>query len=180
MGFEVPTISINISAGQLRRSDFIFRLRGILKQYQLPPGALDFELTETILVEDSDSCLSILNTLKEMGISLSLDDFGTGYSSLSYLKRFPFDTVKIDRSFVNDLTTDDHDVALTQAIIRMGHALGMEVVAEGVEDSHQLAVLADNGCNTAQGYYFNKPLSADRITEMLEHAAPFHIESSRG
>jgi diguanylate cyclase (GGDEF)-like protein len=169
-GYIVPKIAVNISPGQLCRTDFTFRLKSILKQYQLPPGSLDFELTEAILVQDKDTCLATLNKLKKIGITLSLDDFGTGYSSLSYLKRFPFDSVKIDRSFICDLNNDDNDVALTQAIIRMGHALGMEVIAEGVEDESQLAFLTENHCDTAQGYYFDRPLRVERVKQLLSRA----------
>lgn len=166
-GLDVPRVAVNVSAVQLQRTHFVEQVKTVLDRYNLPANSLEFELTETILVENSKSCKSLLNEIKALGIELSLDDFGTGYSSLSYLKMFPFDSVKIDRSFVRDLVVDPNDAALTQAIISMGHSLGMQVVAEGVEDEAQLEFLLLQHCDYAQGYLFSKPVSSQEMSELL-------------
>jgi len=127
-------------------------------------------LTESALMKNKDITVKVLRILKGVGITVSIDDFGTGYSSLRYLKGFPVDAVKIDRSFVRDLTTDPDDAALTAAIISMAKALSLRTVAEGVEEEGQLAFLREHGCDEAQGYYFSKPLPAAEATEFLRSA----------
>jgi EAL domain-containing protein (putative c-di-GMP-specific phosphodiesterase class I) len=129
------------------------------------PGAV--ELTETFLMQDSKSTAAVLQSLKDIGVQLALDDFGTGYSSLSYMKRFPIDTLKIDQSFVRDLTTDADDASIVSAVIGMGKSLHMRVVAEGVETREQLAFLQEQNCPEGQGYYFSEPIVAKEFTEML-------------
>jgi EAL domain-containing protein (putative c-di-GMP-specific phosphodiesterase class I) len=129
------------------------------------PGAV--ELTETFLMQDSKSTSAVLQSLKDIGVQLALDDFGTGYSSLSYMKRFPIDTLKIDQSFVRDLTTDADDASIVSAVIGMGKSLHMRVVAEGVETREQLAFLQEQNCPEGQGYYFSEPIVAKEFTEML-------------
>lgn len=131
----------------------------------VPPGAV--ELTETFLMQDSKSTAAVLQSLKDIGVQLALDDFGTGYSSLSYMKRFPIDTLKIDQSFVRDLTTDADDASIVSAVIGMGKSLHMRVVAEGVETREQLAFLQEQNCPEGQGYYFSEPIVAKEFTEML-------------
>jgi EAL domain-containing protein (putative c-di-GMP-specific phosphodiesterase class I) len=122
-------------------------------------------------MQSGGNTIAILEELRAMGVRLSLDDFGTGYSSLSYLKRFPINTVKIDRSFVNDILTDPNDAAITSAIIAMSHSLNLSVIAEGVETAEQLAFLRERGCDEYQGYYFSKPLPPEEI-ELLARPAP--------
>jgi EAL domain-containing protein (putative c-di-GMP-specific phosphodiesterase class I) len=128
---------------------------------------LELELTESILIEDVDETLRMLDRLKGLGVSLSVDDFGTGYSSLSYLKRFPVDKLKVDQSFVRDLTDDADDRAIAASIIAMGHRLGLRVVAEGVETAEHLAILRDEHCDEYQGYFFSRPVPADEIEKLL-------------
>jgi EAL domain-containing protein (putative c-di-GMP-specific phosphodiesterase class I) len=133
----------------------------------MPPRGLEIELTESFLMEDQEQVMGTLNELREMGLSLSIDDFGTGYSSLSYLKRFPISTLKIDKSFVHDVPGDDEDVAIVSAIVRMAHALKLEVVAEGVETLEQQQFLKALGCQVIQGFLFSRPLDARECTQLL-------------
>ncbi len=142
-------------------------MRDILTETGLEPRYLELELTETFLMQDSKSTVAVLQALKDMGVQLALDDFGTGYSSLSYLKRFPIDTLKIDQSFVRDLTTDADDASIVSAVISMGKSLHMRVVAEGVETREQLAFLREQSCPEGQGYYFSRPVLAEEFTQLL-------------
>ena len=139
----------------------------ILTETGLDPRYLELELTETFLMQDSKSTAAVLQALKGMGVQLALDDFGTGYSSLSYLKRFPIDTLKIDQSFVRDLTTDADDASIVTAVISMGKSLHMRVVAEGVETREQLAFLREQSCPEGQGYYFSRPVLAEEFPQLL-------------
>ena len=166
-GLPPVRIAINISAVELRAKDFVAGVRAILTETGLEPRYLELELTETFLMQDSKSTAAVLHALKNVGVTLALDDFGTGYSSLSYLKRFPIDTLKIDRSFVRDLTTDADDASIVSAVISMGKSLHMRVVAEGVETREQLAFLQEQGCPEGQGYYFSKPVVAGELTQLL-------------
>jgi diguanylate cyclase (GGDEF)-like protein len=167
-GLPPMRIAINISAVELRAKNFAEGVRSILQETGLEPRYLELELTETFLMQDSNSTATVLKTLKDMGVQLALDDFGTGYSSLSYMKRFPIDTLKIDRSFVRNLTTDADDASIVNAVIKMGSSLHMLVVAEGVETRDQLALLREQECPEAQGYYFSHPVVADRIPVLLK------------
>ena len=166
-GLEPMRIAINTSAVELRAKDFVEGVRAILTETGLEPRCLELELTETFLMQDSKSTTEVLHALKDMGVHLALDDFGTGYSSLSYLKRFPIDTLKIDRSFVRDLTTDPDDASIVSAVISMGESLHMQVVAEGVETPEQLAFLQAQSCPHGQGYYFSQPMEAEEFVEVL-------------
>jgi diguanylate cyclase (GGDEF)-like protein/PAS domain S-box-containing protein len=166
-GLPAMRIAINISAAELRLKDFVAGVRGILEETRLAPRYLELELTETFLMQDSKSTAVVLQQLKDMGVSLTLDDFGTGYSSLSCLRRFPIDTLKIDQSFVRDLTTDDDDATLVRAVIGMGKSLQMHVVAEGVETREQLEFLREHGCPEAQGFYFSHPVVAGEFNQLL-------------
>ena len=138
----------------------------------LPPHLLELELTESILVRDADEALSRLQALSQLGVQLSIDDFGTGYSSLAYLKRFPIDKLKIDRSFVSGLPDDDSDVGIVRAILQMAQALGMKVIAEGVETELQRAFLKSEGCAFFQGYLFSPAIDAISFEHRLLRAAP--------
>jgi len=166
-GLPPLRIAINISAVELRAKDFVAGVRAILLETGLEPRYLELELTETFLMQDSKSTAAVLRALKAMGLQLALDDFGTGYSSLSYLRRFPIDTLKIDRSFVRDLTTDADDASIVSAVISMGKSLHMRVVAEGVETPEHLAFLQEQRCPEGQGYYFSPPVSAVEFAQLL-------------
>ena len=186
-GLAPLCVAINISAVELRAPDFVSSVRTMLTETGLEPRYLELELTETGLMEDSRlikesrSFADVLKELKEIGVLLALDDFGTGYSSLSHLKRFPIDTLKIDRSFVRDLTTDEDDAGIVTAVIGMGKSLHMRVVAEGVETREQLAMLQEYGCPQGQGYYFSRPVPAVEFGHLLKHgeqAADFALNSN--
>jgi diguanylate cyclase (GGDEF)-like protein/PAS domain S-box-containing protein len=167
-GLPPTGIAVNISAVELRAPGFVAGVRTILQETSLNPRCLELELTETALMEDSRSVAVVLKELKNIGVLLALDDFGTGYSSLSYLKRFPIDALKIDRSFVRDLTTNEDDAGIVTAVIGLGRNLHMQVVAEGVETKEQLAILQEYGCPHGQGYYFSRPLPALEFGRLLE------------
>jgi diguanylate cyclase (GGDEF)-like protein len=154
------TVWVNISAVQLTHSEFPARVAEIIQDAGLDTSAIGFEITESALMDDPATGLNVLNALKALGVRLAVDDFGTGYSSLGYLKQFPVDIVKIDRSFVSGLGVDAEDSSIVAAVIGLGHALGLQVVAEGVETSGQHEALAELGCNLAQGYYFGRPVPA--------------------
>lgn len=162
------TVAVNLSARQLRDADVVDTVRQALRESGLPPRLLELELTESMLMHDAPGVLRTLTTLKEAGVSLAIDDFGTGYSSLGYLKRFPLDYLKVDRSFVNDISHDTNDAAIVRTIIAMAHSLGIEVIAEGVETSAQLEFLQREGCDQVQGYFFSKPLPVEFVTPMLK------------
>jgi diguanylate cyclase (GGDEF)-like protein/PAS domain S-box-containing protein len=157
-------MSINVSTVQMKDREFANVLKNIIRETAIVPENLNLEITESLFIEDSDSHIfSTLQNLREQGISISLDDFGTGYSSLSYLKRFPVNVLKIDRSFINEMTNNENDQLLVEAIINMAKSLKMKVVAEGVETEQQQMLLMQYQCNYFQGYYFSKPKSADEI-----------------
>lgn len=166
-GLRPPSVAINISAVEFRSNDFLDGVRDILKETRLEPGHLEIELTESVLMQDGESTITMLDALKAMGVRLAIDDFGTGYSSLSYLKRFPIDTLKIDQSFVRDITTDPDDATIVNAMIGMGNNLNKRVSAEGVETREQLTFLRAAGCGEAQGYYFSRPLVLEEYTKLL-------------
>jgi diguanylate cyclase (GGDEF)-like protein/PAS domain S-box-containing protein len=168
-GLPPMCIAVNISAVELRAGDFVAGVRAILTEMGIEPRYLELELTETFLMQDLESTAAVLRALKDLGVQLALDDFGTGYSSLSYLKRFPIDTLKIDRSFVRDLTTDADDASIVNAVISMGKSLHMQVVAEGIETQEQLAFLQKHGCPEGQGYYFSRPVAAAELVLLLQH-----------
>jgi hypothetical protein len=140
----------------------------VLTDSGLDPRSLKLEITESVVMQDAPATLTTLHTLRDLGIRLAIDDFGTGYSSLGYLKRFPIDTLKIDRSFVEGITTDPEDTAIVQAVISVAKSLGLSVTAEGIETEEQLLRLRELGCDRGQGFYFGRPLAADIAFESLE------------
>lgn len=160
-------MSVNISGRQFWHRPLLAALADILDAYPRSHGLLELELTESVLMEDAQSAIDMLEALSEMGIRLAVDDFGTGYSSLSYLKRFPLNALKIDQSFVADLTRPGDGGAITHAIITLGHELGLDIVAEGVETQEQLDALRHLNCDLAQGYWVSRPLSSAAATELL-------------
>ena len=160
-------IAINVSSAELRDRDFVLCVRNILAETGLAPCDLEIELRETVLMQESQFALEVLSALKELHVQLALDDFGTGYSSLSHLKQFPIDILKIDQSFVRELTTDSDASSIVGAVIGMGKNLGMQVVAEGVESREQLICLQQLSCPQGQGYYLSEPLTAVEFTRLL-------------
>lgn len=161
-------IAINISSQQFSRSDFLKTMEKLMKKIDLVPHSIELELTESILIDESDTIHTTLNRLKEYGFQLVIDDFGTGYSSLSYLRRFPLDKIKVDKSFIDGVEANASDAAIVQTIIAMGHILGLTVLAEGVETEAQLNFLRKFECDEMQGFFFSKPLDEDKITELLK------------
>ena len=161
-------ISINVSSRQFREKNFVKTVCRALEKSSLTASDLELEITENLLLKEAGEASDILNQLSEMQVHLAVDDFGTGYSALSYLKHFPFDALKIDRTFVRDITTDKEDAALTRAIIVMAQSLGLRVTGEGVETEQQLNFLHGEGCNQVQGYYFCKPVTAQEFGKMLQ------------
>jgi len=160
-------LSVNISAKEFRRVDFVTQIKNLLQRHAINPRLLKLELTESILLESIEETISVMNGLKEIGVSFSLDDFGTGYSSLQYLKRLPIDQLKIDQSFVRDLVTDKSDKAIVRTIIAMAQSLDIDVISEGVETKEQQQVLLDYGCTQYQGYLFGKPMPIKQFEELL-------------
>ncbi len=171
-GFGRICISVNLSARQFQQKNLVTRIAQILENTGLDPESLGLEITESIAMKNADFTISAMNVFKNMRIHLSLDDFGTGYSSLSYLKRFPLETLKIDRSFVRDITTDPNDAAIVHAVIALAHSLKLKVVAEGVETEGQLSFLKTHGCDQVQGYYFSHPLSEENFIQVLKEFPP--------
>ncbi len=166
-GLPPIRMAINISAVELRTKGFVSGVRAMLTQAKLEPSDLELELTETFLLQNADSTAAVLEALKDVGVRLALDDFGTGYASLSHLRRFPIDTLKIDRSFVRDIAMDSDDASIVRAVIGMGKSLDMQVVAEGVETSEQFDFLRQQGCPEGQGYYFSEPIVAAEFARNL-------------
>jgi EAL domain-containing protein (putative c-di-GMP-specific phosphodiesterase class I) len=169
MGFPAVPMAVNISASQLRNDSLVGIVRRALADSGLDARYLELEITESALAHNIDFAIALMDELKALGVKISIDDFGTGYSSLSYLKRFPIDKLKIDRSFIRDISTDKDDAAITQAIIAMGKSLNMKVIAEGVETIEQLRFLELHQCDEAQGYLFSKALGAGAIEQVLEN-----------
>jgi EAL domain-containing protein (putative c-di-GMP-specific phosphodiesterase class I) len=176
-GLQAPSVAVNLSVRQLASDSLIEDFERALAQFGVAPSQLQIELTESALMTDPERALQLLQDLKRLGLEIAIDDFGTGYSSLSYLKRFPADTVKIDRSFIRGLPSDADDVAITQAVIAMAHSLGLSVVAEGVETAEQLSLLRDLRCDQAQGYHLGRPMPADDLAARLE-ALPFALSKA--
>jgi EAL domain-containing protein (putative c-di-GMP-specific phosphodiesterase class I) len=160
-------MAVNVSVRQFDRSDLAAVVAQVLAETGLPAEQLCLEMTESVLMTDTEENLAQLVRLKALGVSLAIDDFGTGYSSLAYLRRFPVDTLKIDRSFVERLGEQTDDAALANTIIQLGQSLGMSTVAEGIEEYGQLAALREMGCDYAQGFYFSRPVPAEEAGRLL-------------
>ena len=169
-GLPPLRISVNLSARQFEKSDLLDTIRAILQETGLDASGLALELTESIVMRNPDKTIAVLNKLRQMGITISIDDFGTGYSSLSYLKRFPIDTLKIDKSFIDGITLDGGDAAIATAIVRMAQSLNMKVIAEGVEKVEQLDFLRSIHCDGYQGYLFSRPLTSEDLLEAMKAA----------
>lgn len=167
-------MAVNLSSIQFKRGNLLETIANALKNNDLPAHMLELELTESILLQDVDGVMNNLHKLKAMGVKLSIDDFGTGYSSLSYLKRMAIDKLKVDQSFVADLATSADDKAIVRTIIQLGHSLQLTVIAEGVENAEQLALLKKYGCDEAQGYFFSKPVPIHEAAALLKNNPPEH------
>jgi EAL domain-containing protein (putative c-di-GMP-specific phosphodiesterase class I) len=175
-------VAVNLSPIQFRRGDLAAAVERALGDAGLSPERLELEITESLLVEDSPANLETLHALRSMGVRIAMDDFGTGYSSLSYLRAFPFDKIKIDRSFMTDIATKPEGRAILRAMIGLGTSLGMSTVAEGIETAEQLAVVRAEGCGAVQGYYFSPPVTEAEIAAMIaaETAPPATLHSAAG
>ena len=160
-------LAVNVSARQFLQADFVSSTRSVVLQSGIDPGLLKLELTESIVISNVADTIEKMHQLKALGIRFSMDDFGTGYSSLAYLKRLPLDQLKIDQSFVRDISHDPNDAAIVQTIITMGHILGMNVIAEGVETAEQLAFLKQHQCRSFQGYFFSRPVPIAEFEKLL-------------
>jgi EAL domain-containing protein (putative c-di-GMP-specific phosphodiesterase class I) len=168
---------VNLSARQLTRTDLVLNVAMVLADTGAEPKELCLEITEGILLADMAAAVSQLAELRALGVRISIDDFGTGYSSLAYLRTLPIDELKIDRSFITPVADDPSAAAIVASVIGLGHALGLVVVAEGVETESQLTVLRDLGCDLAQGFYLSRPQAATDLTPTLVRARGFEASS---
>jgi EAL domain-containing protein (putative c-di-GMP-specific phosphodiesterase class I) len=173
-GRDAIGMAVNISAIQFKDPKFIDLVADVLSVSGLPPHRLELELTESMLMESVEANLVVLRRLRVLGVHLSIDDFGTGYSSMSYLKRFPINTLKIDRAFVTDLPDDKESAGISQAIIALAHTLNLKTVAEGVETASQAEFLASSGCDYLQGFLFSQALSALQLVKIWD-GSNFHV-----
>jgi EAL domain-containing protein (putative c-di-GMP-specific phosphodiesterase class I) len=172
-------IAVNVSPLQFRNSGFSNIVFQALSRSGLAPNRLEIEITESIFLEGTTSTLDLLHRLRALGVRIALDDFGTGYSSLSYLRSFPFDKIKIDRSFVTSVAQDNGAAAIVRAIVGLATAFHMETTAEGVEDESQLAELKSQGCSSIQGYLFSRPIRAAEVFSLLG-AVPLQLANDQG
>ena len=175
---EKMILAVNLSARQFINNDLVKTIATILNEVEYPAELLELEITESLLMENMDEVAKVLEILSDQGIRISMDDFGTGYSSLSYLKRFPINTIKVDRSFVQDLENDVDNASIVSATIEMAHSLNIDIVAEGVETEGQLKFLANKKCDKIQGYYFSRPLDPDALRVLLDENREIEIEDS--
>jgi EAL domain-containing protein (putative c-di-GMP-specific phosphodiesterase class I) len=166
-GLPHMTVCVNVSARQFGEKNWVDRVTGVLRKIDLAPEYLELELTESLIMQDSDRAVRTMKELQLLGVGLSIDDFGTGYSSLNALKRFPVSRLKIDKSFVENILEDQNDRAVAKAVISLGHQLNLRVIAEGVETERQVAFLRANDCDEIQGFIVSQPLPAAELTEFL-------------
>lgn len=166
---HIQRIAVNVSAVQFRQSDFVEKVIRMVAETGIVPSMLELELTESMIIDKVDTVIDKMNRLRTAGISLSMDDFGTGYSSLAYLKRLPFTTLKIDRSFVRDIMSDSDDAVLVETILSMASIFKLDVIAEGVETFEQFKFLESHGCQYFQGYLCSKPVQVKTFEELLNH-----------
>jgi EAL domain-containing protein (putative c-di-GMP-specific phosphodiesterase class I) len=166
-GLPPVRMAVNVSALEFIAKDFLPGVRHALLSTGVEPYNLELELTETVLMQDAESAIETLNTLKSLGVQLAVDDFGTGYSSFSYLRKFPLDSLKVDRSFINEISTGSDNATILSALINIGKSLKHRVVAEGVETKQQLDFLQKQDCSEGQGYFFSHPVTPDKFAEYL-------------
>jgi EAL domain-containing protein (putative c-di-GMP-specific phosphodiesterase class I) len=174
-GLPPLCMAVNLSARQFTDPDFLADIVATLEQSGMKPELLELELTESMVMHNPGQAAGLLAAVKRLGVRIAIDDFGVGYSSLAQIKRFPIDTLKVDRSFIRDLMENAEDRAITQAIIAMGKTLSLTVVAEGVETQEQQNFLRDHACDAMQGYYFSRPLAHDQFASLLRE----HVAASR-
>ena len=167
-GYGYKRISINVSSVQLKQSNFVDKVKKHIKEAGIPPELVEIEITESVLMESLDTNVEILRQLRKFGVRTSLDDFGTGYSSLNYLRMIPIDTLKIDKSFIDDICFNKKQEAIVDGIVNIAHNLEIEVVVEGVETPDQLHILSRKKCNIIQGYIFSKPMVAEDINDIIK------------
>jgi EAL domain-containing protein (putative c-di-GMP-specific phosphodiesterase class I) len=160
-------LSVNLSPAQFALSDVVEDVREVLVDTRFPASRLELEITENVMLNDTDGALTTMNQLKELGVRLNMDDFGTGYSSLGYLRAYPFDGIKIDKRFIASISSGTNDRAVVQAIIGLGKAMGLTVTAEGVETEEQLAILGKDQCNEVQGYFMSRPIDKAAFADLL-------------
>jgi diguanylate cyclase (GGDEF)-like protein len=171
-GLPVASMAVNVSAMEFRAENFLENLFAVLAETGLDPKSLELELTESVLMKHAASAAAILQTLRESGIRVTVDDFGTGYSSLSYLRKFPVDALKIDQSFIRQISSAGNDTVIVKAVIGMGRSLKLRVIAEGVEKLEELAFLRAYRCDEAQGYYFSRPVPPQQFAMLLRRGIP--------
>ncbi len=176
-GLPPTRMAVNVSGRQLMRDDFIAQVEAVLKKTNIPTEWLELEITESMLMGDTEKTIEKLDKIREMGISLAIDDFGTGYSSLSYLSRFPITTLKIDRAFVHDIESNHDTAEIARAIIGLSRGLDLEVVAEGAENIEHVKFLKNQGCDLIQGFYFSRPLAAEKFEDILKAGGVLNIET---
>jgi EAL domain-containing protein (putative c-di-GMP-specific phosphodiesterase class I) len=172
-------VSINLSIPNFMEADLVENLETVLHKFGIDAKRLTLEITETVLMSDTERTVARLHVLREKGFGLSMDDFGTGFSSLSYLKRFPVHELKIDRSFVRDATRGGLDAAIAGSIIELGKQFGLHVVAEGVETAEQAAFLVARGCTAHQGYLYARPMPVEEFEDVLERQLTFPLEAPK-
>jgi EAL domain-containing protein (putative c-di-GMP-specific phosphodiesterase class I) len=160
-------LAVNVSTRQFRQQHFVEHVLDTLNKFNVPPECIELEITESLLMDDLSEVVYKMMALRSHGIRISIDDFGTGYSSLSYLTQLPIDQLKIDKSFIRDLVSDSNDIVVVETIISMANHLGLNVIAEGVENGEQLQFLNGMGCNLYQGYYFSRPIGADEFSILM-------------
>jgi EAL domain-containing protein (putative c-di-GMP-specific phosphodiesterase class I) len=169
-GLRSVPISVNVSGVQFERQDVAEIVRAAVSRHQLPPGRLEVEITESAIMRHPERAVAALKAMRESGVGVALDDFGTGYSSLSYLRRFPIDTLKIDRSFILEIDQNEEDAEIVAAIVAMAHTLGLRVVVEGVESDSQLEVIVAKDCDVVQGYVYSRAAAGGGCAGLVEHA----------
>jgi EAL domain-containing protein (putative c-di-GMP-specific phosphodiesterase class I) len=166
-GLPPIRVAVNLSPAQFRGPDLVATVTKALDDARLDPALLEVEITENVLIRDTVTVLEVLQRLQALGVKIAMDDFGTGYSSLSYLQRFPFDRIKIDRSFVQGLSDNQDSAAIVGAVVALGRSLKMATTAEGVETLRQFIYLKQEACDEVQGFYFGRPVPADQLAEVL-------------
>jgi EAL domain-containing protein (putative c-di-GMP-specific phosphodiesterase class I) len=174
-GLPAICVAVNLSARQFADEGLTADIVAALKDSGMKPELLELELTESMVMQNVERAAKLLTAIKQMGVRIAIDDFGVGYSSLAQIKRFPIDTLKVDRSFIHDLTENAEDRAITEAIITMGRTLSLTVVAEGVETQEQQTFLADHACDAMQGFYFSKPIDPEQFAIFLRK----HVASAK-
>ena len=180
LGHPGLSVAVNLTARQFQQPDLLRKVSQALDEASLAPERLELEVTESSAMENPEAAAAIMRELKGLGVRISIDDFGTGYSSLSHLKRLPFDMLKIDKSFIRDITSDADDAAIVSAVVGMAHTLKLRVVAEGVETEEQMRFLMDEGCDRVQGWLYSRPLPADQLPETLSALAQARRTAGRG